>query len=96
MASYDPILGWDGETTYNVYPVPNNGTFTASISNPVEQLYTISIYNSIGALVYEKKDVLVNGITEEVIEFDHVVTGIYHVVFWNEDQRVVKKVPVNR
>lgn len=94
VIAFQPDL--DFETSYKVYPVPNNGIFTASINSPINEIYHISIYSSIGELIFEKKNIEVRGLTEEVIDFQNVGTGVYYIVFWNDTHRVVKKVPINR
>ncbi len=80
----------------NVYPVPNNGLFTSSIYSPTQSDYTISVFNSQGALLYQKKNVAVdaNDVNEQIIDLKHVISGVYHVIVHNHDHYVVTKVIV--
>jgi len=85
------------EAEFNVYPIPNNGLFTTSIKSTVEELYTISIYNSIGLLIFEKRDIeVVHGTTEESIDIQEVHAGMYYVVFWNDNHYFVKKMIITK
>ena len=81
---------------FSIYPVPNDGKFTVSIVSPVQETYTIYIYNQIGAKIYELKDVQVNGTFEKQIDLRPVANGVYSVVFLNSVNKVVKKVLVNK
>ena len=84
----------EDEALFSVYPVPNNGLFTTAISSPIDEKYTISVYNSIGALVFEKKEVQVYGMKEEVIDLQHALPGFYYVLFKNDTHHIVKKISI--
>lgn len=88
-----------GENTmgeFNIYPVPNAGLFTFSISWPVEALFNISIYNDLGVMVKQLTDINVNGTVEKQIDLRPAQAGIYTVVFIHEKERVVRKIAVVR
>jgi hypothetical protein len=82
--------------SFSIYPVPNDGRFTVSVTSPVQETYTIAIYNQVGAKIYELGDVRVNGTFEKQIDLRPVATGVYSVVFLNGEHKVVKRILVNR
>ncbi len=84
------------EANFSIYPVPNDGRFAVTMTSPVSDIYTITVYNQIGEKIYELGDVRVNGTFEKVIDLRPVATGIYSVVFLNGEHKVVKKILVNR
>ncbi len=83
-------------SNFNVYPVPNDGRFTVSIASPVQETFTIEIYNQLGAKIYELGDVQVNGTFEKQIDLRPIANGIYSVIFLNSEHKIVKKVLINK
>jgi hypothetical protein len=80
---------------FTIYPVPNNGKFTASVRYPVDDTFTIMVYNMVGEKLYELKDVTtVGGKLDVNIDIRPVSGGMYSVVFVNSEHRVVKKIIV--
>ncbi len=84
------------ETIFDVYPIPNNGLFTITIDSPIEEFYTISVYNSLGNKLFEKEDVEVIGWAEEVIDLRHSAMGVHYVIFHNDNNHVVKKMIIRK
>ena len=82
-------------SNFSVYPVPNDGRFTISVTSLVQETYTIAVYNQVGAKIYEQHDLQVNGKTEKQIDLRPLASGIYLVVFLNNEHHVVKKIFVN-
>jgi len=83
-------------TSFNVYPVPNDGQFRVSISTPTVETYTIKVYNNLGMVIREIKNVEVNGTTERSIDLRPTPSGLYSVVIENGDKRMIKKILINR
>ncbi|MEI7663123.1 MAG: T9SS type A sorting domain-containing protein [Bacteroidota bacterium] len=83
-------------SNFNVYPVPNDGRFTVSITSPVRDTFTIEVFNQLGVMIYELGDVQVNGTFEKQLDLRPVANGIYSVVFFNSGHKMVKKVVVNK
>ncbi|MBE0647585.1 MAG: hypothetical protein IH596_07370 [Bacteroidales bacterium] len=79
LTGKDPIAGDDA--LFNIYHVPNNGRFIVSINSLVEDRYSIFVYNSMGKTLFEKRDVVVNGLTEEIVDLQPIQSGIYFVIF---------------
>jgi len=82
--------------SFNVYPVPNDGRFTASIVTPYQESFAILIYNKLGQRIFEQRDVQVNGEFKQAIDLRPTPSGIYTVVFQNNDHKVIRKVLINR
>ncbi|MBK7443654.1 MAG: sulfatase-like hydrolase/transferase [Bacteroidetes bacterium] len=71
------------ETVINLYPNPNNGVFTLSVSTDIVQAATaqIRITNIIGELIYEDETQLTDGAIEKEINITSgLASGIYIVV----------------
>ena len=83
-------------STFNIYPVPNDGNFTVSITSAAQETFTIQVFNQLGAKIYELGDVQVNGNVEKQIDLRPVPNGVYSVVFINSEHKVVKKVLVHK
>ena len=85
------------DASFSIYPVPNNGLFTATISYPVDDTFSIMVYNQIGAKLFEMRDVkTTGGKFETQIDLRPIANGMYTVVFMNSEYKVVKKVLINK
>ncbi len=80
----------------NVYPVPNDGRFTASITTVSDQTFSIRVFNNLGVKIFEETKVEVNGTIQKVIDLRPVPDGVYSVIFENSLNQVVKKIIVNK
>jgi len=81
---------------FEVYPVPNNGQFTASISSPVEDTYSIVVHSSMGVKMFELGDITVNGELKTVIDLRPASSGLYSVVLMNNQMQLVRKILVSK
>jgi len=81
---------------FDVYPVPSNGLFTATIYSPEDVTYDIQVYNSLGIKLYEKKEIRINGLSETKIDLRQTIQGLCFVVFRSNQQQVVRKILINR
>jgi hypothetical protein len=79
-----------------IYPVPNDGRFTVSINSPTLEKYNIKVYNNLGVMINEIRNVEVNGTTERSIDLRPTPTGIYTVIIENDSKRVIRKILINR
>jgi hypothetical protein len=81
----------------SVYPVPNDGKFNVSIVTPVEETYTIEVYNILGEKFYEMKNATTTGGRFDAqIDLRPIARGLYTVVFFNNEHRIVKKMVVKK
>ena len=81
---------------FKIFPVPSNGLFTAILVSPSAELFTIRVYNNIGMLIFEMKDVQVNGTSNQTIDMRPVPSGIYTVTFTSGTSQVVRKMLIKR
>jgi hypothetical protein len=80
---------------FSVRPVPNDGRFTVSMTTSSQQIFTIRVFNNLGAMVLETPGIEVKGTVEKLIDLRPAAAGIYTIVIWNEDLRIIRKVLVN-
>jgi hypothetical protein len=79
-----------------IYPVPNEGKFTLSISSPKEDTFTVNVYNKVGQSIYELRDVIVKGELSQTIDLRPVAAGVYTVVLHGNNSHIVKKIVINK
>ncbi|MEI7897529.1 MAG: T9SS type A sorting domain-containing protein [bacterium] len=83
-------------SSFNIYPVPNDGRFTVNIISASPETFSIQVFNQLGTRIFELGDVHVNGTFEKQIDLRPVASGIYTVIFLNSEHKVVRKVVVNK
>lgn len=90
-------IGENSIGNFNVYPVPNDGHFSASITWPVDASFNIIIYNELGVMIYQKKDIVVNkGTVIQSIDMRPSPSGVYTIVFTNSENKIIRKILVNK
>ena len=60
-----------------------------------QQIFTIRVFNNLGVMVLETPGIDVKGTVEKLIDLRPAAAGIYTIVIWNEDLRIIRKVIVN-
>jgi len=80
---------------FEIFPVPSIGLFTTTIAWPKAEIFTIRVYNSIGNLMLEKKDISVNGSTKHVIDLSTAPAGMYTVTFTSGTNQVNRKIIIS-
>lgn len=78
-----------------VYPNPNNGLFTLTISGSIHSPVSLIIQNSLGQNIYTKNGINVNGQYSELINLDKMVQGIYYLILTNTEGQTVSRVFVD-
>lgn len=84
------------DETVNIYPVPNNGRFTVSISSSSTDPFSIIVFTSLGTKIHEVNDIHVTNQFNQVIELNPAINGIYTVVIRNNSYQSVRKIVVSR
>ena len=92
MTGITPLSG----TQIGIYPIPNDGRFTLSITSASPEIYSISVMNNLGIKIHELKGVDINGKTDIVIDLRPVTNGVYTVIIQDSQNRVVRKILVNK
>ena len=82
--------------TMNIYPIPNNGKFNIEFFTEKESGFSLNIYNSIGASVYEKQNINANGKKIINVDLGSVDCGLYTVVLTGNGVRMERKISVNK
>ena len=82
-------------TKFEVYPVPNNGEFTAEIASAYQQTFTIQIYNKLGQIIHEVKNITVKGRLEKRFDQSTLTSGIYTVVLLNDQGFMTRKIVIS-
>jgi PKD repeat protein len=90
MTGMEKIMGCQ----FGVYPVPNGGRFTVSISSQSKILLTIYIYNELGEILFEQQGMVVFGKMDKEIDLGQVPSGVYTILFNTPEGNLVRKVIV--
>ena len=88
----DPSLSF----SMDVYPVPNQGMFTVKLLSPGSSNYTLTIYNALGSVVYNKESIVVHSGFSQMIDLTNSSIGIYTVVMQNETNRFIRKIVITK
>jgi hypothetical protein len=81
-----------GGAQFTIYPVPNDGRFTLSITSPVPNTFDEYIFNTLGQLIFERKDVRVSGRSEQQIDLRPTPPGVYTVLITTNGQKIVRRI----
>ena len=79
--------------SFDVYPNPNNGSFTIELNSNGSEMVTIKIVSVTGALVYNRI-VEVNGENKQFIDLDDYSKGVYTISVYGSDYQVNKKIVI--
>ncbi len=95
---YVVITGIDEpvNSQFFIYPVPNDGRFNVSFTWPTEELLTLEIYNYLGVRIHEFNVQPLQGKAEQIVDLRPVPSGVYTVILRTEDNRVVRRILVNK
>ena len=81
---------------FRVYPVPNDGQFTVSMSSAEKISVNLRVYNELGVQVFQMTDISVSGNVEKHIDIRPASPGVYTIVFSNQDTKVIRKILVSK
>lgn len=80
----------------NVYPSPNNGSFSIGFNSAADSRVSVTIFNQIGSRVFETGEFPVAGNTEKKIDLGGVANGIYSIVITSENHKTVRKIVIRK
>ena len=83
-------------SNFSIYPIPNDGRFIVGITGAAREIFSIRVYNQMGAQIYEMDNLQVSGEFEKQIDLRSQPGGLYSVLFNNGSGKVVKKMLINR
>jgi hypothetical protein len=83
------------ESNFTVYPVPNNGTFTVSVTHAQAGTYTIRVVNALGQSIFEQVQET-DGTFKKDVDLNYAPNGMYHVVIINNKHTVIRKILITK
>jgi hypothetical protein len=89
-------LNKNGIPLFSVYPVPNDGKFTISIDSDKKDIYTINIYNTIGADVYHLKDLIIQGTYKQQVDISSISDGVYMILIKNSEGQKSRRIIIKK
>jgi hypothetical protein len=95
---YVLVTGVDesGSSQLYVYPVPNDGKFTVTYGGLVDENLTLEVYNYLGVRIYDIRVQPLQGNVQQIVDLRPVPNGVYTVVLRTDDNRVVRRILVNK
>ena len=83
-------------TRLQVFPVPNDGMFTVACTWSADENLTLEVYNYLGVRIHESKIYPIQGKVERIVDLRPIPNGIYTVVLRTADDRVLRRILVNK
>jgi hypothetical protein len=80
-----------GLASIKIFPVPNNGKFTLTISSLNKDTYSIRIFNDIGIEIYSKKEIEITGSVGLYIDLGSNRSGVYNLLCESKANNIVEK-----
>jgi hypothetical protein len=80
----------------SVYPNPTTGKLNITLTLSGTKMVNLSVYNVLGNIVYQEKDVTAYNKMTRVIDLSGLPKGIYHLKVEGDGKSVVRKVVVDR
>ncbi|HKR04522.1 MAG TPA: T9SS type A sorting domain-containing protein, partial [Bacteroidia bacterium] len=71
---------------FNLYPNPSNGEFTLQYSGTTGNVVDITIVNTMGQVVYQRKVYEFNGVMEQSFDLGSLGSGIYTLQIHNGNE----------
>lgn len=90
------IHDYNGLTDLEIFPNPNNGTFTIQLSAAEPQESNIELINMQGKVVYKDRIMLMKGLNSEKIQMDQLSNEVYYLRVVSEKGIVTKKMIVRK
>jgi hypothetical protein len=83
-------------TTFDIYPNPNHGNFTISMSSQKREVLYLSIQNSLGLTIYKHVEpISVDGNRNLLIDLPQTPKGFYVIILQNTNQVIKRKIVIN-
>jgi PKD repeat protein len=80
----------------SIYPNPGNGIFQLYSFNSSDTKSGITIYNSLGKLVYNDNQVLLNQNCVNKIDLSMLCPGVYVIEIQTGNEKIIKKLIINK
>jgi hypothetical protein len=79
----------------NIYPNPSHGHFTLTINSGTLKIFDLKLLNNLGAVVYQKNGLTVDGTLNEVVDKPDLIKGVYLVILSCDEKQIVRKIVIN-
>jgi hypothetical protein len=80
----------------NIFPNPNEGTFTLELDPEQNDIISIRIVSASGSKVFEEGNIHLTGKLMKVLRLDHAKDGIYYLFIDSDRLHTVKKIVIQR
>jgi len=77
---------------FEVYPNPNAGEFTLTVSAQQQENYDVVLYSTLGVKVFEMKNI--SSLAPKTIDLRPVTSGVYLIVLQNNTTHIAKRITV--
>ena len=79
-----------------IYPIPNNGTFSLTIQSKTVETIGITLLNSLNIPVYEEPNWIVSGKVFRTFDFTKLPAGVYFMALERKDNKIIYKVLIQK
>ncbi|MBE9491301.1 MAG: T9SS type A sorting domain-containing protein, partial [Bacteroidetes bacterium] len=91
MGVYENLAGFD----IAIFPNPNTGQFSIELNGNSNEIVNISLYNSLGDVVYKAENVRINKSYSETLNLD-VEQGVYYLRIEGKELLLNKKIIIQK
>ncbi|NVO21560.1 MAG: T9SS type A sorting domain-containing protein [Bacteroidetes bacterium] len=74
-----------------VYPNPNDGRFTLSVTTTSAEKFDLRIVNNLGVMVYEKQNLYMDGVYMVKFDLQNLSKGVYLVILNSDNKQIIRK-----
>jgi len=79
-----------------IYPVPNDGHFSISITNLSENTFSMDVFNNLGSNIFSNRNINVQGTKVTAVDLRPVPAGLYTLILRSASEQVIYKFLVNK
>jgi hypothetical protein len=80
----------------NIFPNPNTGIFNLEISSLEAENLDITIYNNIGVVVYESRNIEMKGNYSSKIDLSDFSSGLYFINLTKDGSNYTEKIIIQK
>ena len=91
-----PGIGKLSGNTLAVFPVPNDGKFMVTGTWMADEMLTLEVYNSLGVRIHASMVTPIQGKLEQIVDLRPAPSGVYTVILRTDDNRVIRRILVNK